>query len=216
MPRPLIILFAKAPLPGRVKTRLCPPLSPDEASRLHSAFVCDAGQMLATLVDEADIEISSDSATEAWPCLQCPRSVQVAGDLGTRLFHALDSALSSGREIAMVMGSDSPGLPAGHVRALVGSAADVSLGPTADGGFFAIACRKVHAKMFEGVRWSVSQTFDDTASAISRCGLRVNTGPSWFDVDVPEDLLRMLVMPDLPANTAQWVNEYRRRRAELT
>ena len=84
--------------------------------------------MLSTFSGYADLELSSDSAIKAWPDLTLPRSVQAEGDLGLRIFQALAGALASGREVAIVVGSDSPGLPASHISALLESAADVTLG----------------------------------------------------------------------------------------
>ncbi len=209
MNRPLLILFAKAPIAGRVKTRLCPPLTSAQAASLHSALVQDTIEMLSTFSASADLELSSDSAIEAWPEMTVPRSVQAQGELGARIFHALAGALTSGREIVIVLGSDSPGLPSSHISALLESGSDLTLGPSVDGGFFAIACRRVHAGMFDGVRWSTEHTLDDVSRSAAQCGLKLATGPTWFDVDVKDDLDRMLEMPDLPRHAARWSANYR-------
>lgn len=211
MTRPLVVLFAKAPVAGRVKTRLCPPLTPVEASELHSAFVSDAGETIMGLAESVDLELSTDVTTEAWPEIGAARSVQVAGDLGARLLDVIGHGLSAGREVAMAMGSDSPGLPAAHVLELVGSAADVTLGPTEDGGFYAIACRAVHREMFFGVRWSTEHALSDVVRQASACGLSISLGPSWFDVDVEADLPRLVDMPGLGRNTAEWARRYGKR-----
>jgi rSAM/selenodomain-associated transferase 1 len=211
MHRHLFILIAKAPIAGRVKTRLCPPLAPEEASSLHTAFVADMGRMLLTMSEMADFELSTDVETDAWPALQVPRRVQPEGDLGTRLLQALQQGLSSGREVVTVLASDSPGLPSTHLLELLRSNADVTLGPTSDGGFFGIACRAVHQDMFAGVRWSCEHTLTDVIAAASASGLSVETGPSWFDVDVEADLLQLLNMPQLPEYTASWVRSYQKR-----
>jgi glycosyltransferase A (GT-A) superfamily protein (DUF2064 family) len=89
------------------------------------------------------------------------------------------------------LGSDSPGLPPGHIRALLVSQADVAIGPTEDGGFYAIACSRTHPAMFDGVHWSTCSAFDDTVAASRRAGLTVEVGPAWFDIDRPEDLTRL-------------------------
>ena len=209
MPRPLFILFAKAPVPGRVKTRLCPPLSATEAAGLHMALVADTGEMLLELIEQADIELSTDEPTEAWHEFPFRRSIQAAGNLGTRLLCAIELGLSSGREVVTLLGSDSPGLPPTHLLALIDSTADLTLGPTPDGGFYGIACRAFHPKMFAGVRWSSEHTLLDVAAAASACGFTVETGPAWFDIDVEADLRRMLEMPDLPGKTATWIRSYR-------
>ena len=209
--RPLLILFAKAPIAGRAKTRLCPPLTPVEAADLHSALVMDTGDMLMTLGSSVAVELSTDAPTEAWPGLAMTRSIQIAGDLGARLFHALEQGLSAGSEVVVVLGSDSPGLPPAHITELLRSSADVTLGPTQDGGFFAIACRALHRDMFAGVRWSSEHALADVVRQASSCGLTVALGPSWFDVDVEADVLRLLDMPDLQQNTAIWARMYRKR-----
>jgi uncharacterized protein len=186
---PLIVLFAKAPVPGRVKTRLG--LHPRRAAHLHSLFVRETLVMLESMRDDADVELSTDEPTEAWREFPVARSVQSPGQLGERIYAALEPALAAGRPKALILGSDSPGLPAAHIRALLASSADVSLGPVDDGGFYAIACGKTAPAMFEGVRWSTASTLSDTVRALANCGLSVELGPAWFDVDRPEDLMRL-------------------------
>jgi len=186
---PLIVLFAKAPTPGRVKTRLG--VDPLRATDLHSSFVRQTLAMLESFRRDADLELSTDEPTQAWCEFPVARSVQGAGQLGERIYAALEHALAAGRPKAMILGSDSPGLPAAHIRALLASAADVSLGPVDDGGFYAIACGRTAPAMFEGVRWSTGSTLSDTVKALTGCGLSVELGPPWFDVDRPEDLTRL-------------------------
>jgi glycosyltransferase A (GT-A) superfamily protein (DUF2064 family) len=67
----------------------------------------------------------------------------------------------------------------------------VALGPTLDGGYYGIGCRKIKATMFDGVRWSTSDALKNTIRAMERCGLSCGLGPEWFDVDRPEDLHRL-------------------------
>ncbi len=147
--------------------------------------------MLSSLRGDADVELSTDEPTQAWCEFPVARSVQCAGQLGARIRAALEQALAAGRPKAMVLGSDSPGLPAAYVRALLASRADVCLGPVDDGGFYAISCGKTAPAMFEGVQWSTGATRSDTVKALASCGLSVELGPAWFDVDRPEDLTRL-------------------------
>ncbi len=172
-----------------MKTRLG--VDPARAVELHSSFVRQTLLMLESLRGEADVELSTDEPTEAWTELQVARSVQCAGQLGERIHSALERALAAGRPKALILGSDSPGLPAAHVRALLAAPADVCFGPVEDGGFYAIACSRIAPAMFSGVRWSTSATLSDAVRAIGNCSLSVELGPAWFDVDRPEDLTRL-------------------------
>lgn len=201
---PVIILFAKAPVPGRVKTRLSPAIDLASAAELHRAFVLDMVESLLPLSETAELELSTDISTPAWPEVPVRRSLQAGGDLGARLYSAVSRALGLGRPRAVVLGSDSPTLPPAAVVELLAADADVALGPTEDGGYYGIACRRVHPEMFAGVRWSTPHTLADTALAVRRCGLSVAFGAPWFDVDEPSDLERLRQLPALPRHTAAW------------
>jgi len=203
---PAIILFAKAPVAGRVKTRLEPRLGRAGTVKLHDAFVRDAIAMLLSLAGGAAIELHTDIETDAWLEAPVTRKLQCAGDLGLKMFHALDAALAEGRPRACIVGSDAPTLPEAYLQELLAGNSDVALGPAEDGGYYAIACRRVHPKMFSGVEWSTAHTLQQTVEAAKRCGLTVELGRSWYDVDKYADVERLLRSPDLPPHTAEWVN----------
>ncbi len=202
--RPVIFLFAKAPLAGSVKTRLVGPVGDAaEVAELYQCFVRDMLELLAGFATEADLELRTDAQTPCWSDVPVPRGLQSAGDLGRRMLDALASALDSGRPQAIIVGSDAPTLPPSHLRRLLDSPADVALGPCQDGGYYAIACRRVHPRMFAGVEWSAASALEQTVAAATRCGLRVELGEPWFDVDTPGDLER-LARSALPRHTGGW------------
>jgi rSAM/selenodomain-associated transferase 2/rSAM/selenodomain-associated transferase 1 len=185
--KPVIIVYAKAPVPGQVKTRLIPKLGEAGAAKLHEAFVEDTLAMVSGLAEYFDIELHTDVPTKAWSGPGV-RRVQCEGDLGTKLYSTLREALEGGRPLALIVGSDSPTLPAEFLEDLARLDADIVLGPAKDGGFYAIACRRTHPEMFAGVTWSHADTRIQTKEALRRCGLEVAEGREWFDVDQPEDL----------------------------
>jgi rSAM/selenodomain-associated transferase 1 len=201
--RSVIILFAKAPIEGNVKTRLCPPLTAIQACELHSAFVCDTLERLQTI--KAEIELHTDCPTDAWQNYSVTRKLQTSGDLGLKMLHALEGALASGASPAMVLGSDVPTLPAAQIELVLQGSDDVTLGPVSDGGYYAISCRRTDPGMFDGVRWATSAVLDQTAMSAKRCGLSVGYGPEWFDVDYPADLHRLFSSGSLPRHTAAWL-----------
>jgi rSAM/selenodomain-associated transferase 1 len=186
---PLVIVFAKAPRPGFVKTRLG--LEPTAAASLYAEFVSRTLETVFKFRDEADLELSLDIPYPAWTEFSILRTVQNDGDLGVKLYAALERGLSTGHPKVLILGSDSPTLPVEHIRFLLDCVADVALGPTLDGGYYGIACRKINPTMFDGVRWSSVNTLRDTISSAVACGLCCTIGPDWFDVDRPEDLLRL-------------------------
>lgn len=193
---PLVIVFARAPVGGRVKTRLG--LESHHAAQLHEAFVRDT---LALVSVFPAIELSTDEATNAWPECEVIRSVQPPGDLGVRLLAALADGLARDHSPVLILGSDSPTLPAGHLRALLDCTADAALGPTEDGGFYAISCRRTAAAMFAGVEWSTPGTLATTLAALRCAGLSTALGPAWYDVDDPASLARLARDPRLGRHT---------------
>lgn len=201
--QPVIILFAKAPVPGRVKTRLQPPLTPEQAASLHKAFVDDLLRKLLAW-GEFEIELHTDTATDVWSDAGVTTRLQSGGDLGLKMFHSLDQALRRGAGRAMIVGTDAPTLPPGHLRDLLAIDADIALGPTEDGGFYAIGARRVDPRMFAGVVWSAPTALERTIEACNACGLTTAAGRPWFDIDEPQDLDRLMQSPELPPHTAAW------------
>jgi rSAM/selenodomain-associated transferase 1 len=193
--RPVIVVFAKAPVPGRVKTRLSPPLSATDAARLHEAFVLDT---IARWRTSAELELHTDVDWDAWHALGVTMRRQTAGDLGPRLLNAFHQL----QRPALILGADSPNLPVAHHAPLLDSAADVTLGPSDDGGYYAIHARRTHPAMFEGVRWSTPHALRDTVHACQLAGLSVALGPGWFDVDDAASLRRLMLGNDVPPATA--------------
>jgi rSAM/selenodomain-associated transferase 1 len=204
--RPVLIVFAKAPVAGRVKTRLAAGIGARRAAGLYRAFVADTLENLKQFAHLADLELHTDILTDAWDDLDVTRLLQTPGGLQLKMLHALSNALAAGRPQAIIFGSDSPTLPASHIQRLLDAPEDVALGPCEDGGYYAIACRRVHPEMFTGVEWSTPHVLDQTERAARACGLSVERGDLWYDVDGPEDLERLIGKPELPPWTrrAMW------------
>lgn len=187
---PAIAVFAKAPLPGRVKTRLAAALGEWEAAR-------QSERMTATLLERLlasqawDVELHTDIPSDAWNRFSVTTRLQAAGDLGARMLHALQAGLAAGRERMLIVGGDVPTVPLDYLSELLAADADVCLGPAEDGGYYAICCRRTDAAMFDGVAWSTARACEMTAAACRRAGLSVYLGREWFDIDEPLDLARI-------------------------
>jgi len=204
--RPVLIIFAKAPIPGRVKTRLQPPLTPGRAAELHDCLVRDTLELMLRLGETADVELHTDLETQAWSEYAVTRRLQCEGDLGVKMLRALARALlEEDRPQALIAGTDSPALRVEHIERLLEAEEDVALGPVEDGGYYAIACRTLKKDMFAGVSWSTAKTMRETVAAARACRLSVAIGAPTFDVDTPADLERLLAASNaLPPHTRRF------------
>jgi uncharacterized protein len=188
----LVILFAKAPIIGRVKTRLAAKSSAAFAANLHQAFVEDLSRRILTL-PQVRLEIHSDAL--AWQQLsehlQIPTRLQCAGDLGQRMLFAIKNGLAAGYERVLILGADSPNVPLPYLETLLNFESDLAFGPAEDGGYYAIAASKWHPQMFDGVKWSTADALQGSLRAATAAGLTTATGLTWFDIDEYEDLDRL-------------------------
>jgi rSAM/selenodomain-associated transferase 1 len=202
----VIILFARAPVPGHTKTRLAKTIGPEAAAALHLAFVADLVESFQQLTT-SDLELHTDTQSDAWQQLDVARKPQISGGLELKMLHAFQEAFRAGYERVAIVGTDAPTVPRHYVEELLAVTADIGLGPADDGGFYAIAARRTHPRMFAGVRWSEPDTLMHTVAAIEAAGLTSALGPPWFDVDEISDLQRLFSGP-VPRHTAAWLRAH--------
>lgn len=195
-----VVVMAKVPRPGRVKTRLVPPLSPDEAAALYAAFLSDvvlsAGQaaerrraapiLACALAGGDSIEDAHGLVPAGWRVIE-----QRGTDLGARIEGAREDA---GARHVVILGSDSPTLPSDRIDAAFDAIERVgcAVGPTDDGGYYAIAFDGPHPEILSGIPWSTDGVMAATRRAAAQAGIRIEEIPPWYDVDVAEDLPRAL------------------------
>jgi hypothetical protein len=190
-----LIIFAKAPIPGEVKTRLCPPLTPDEAASLHGTLVLDAVERAKGLPG-ASLYVAGtpDLAHPFFKVMEGRYGAKLlpqrGPDLGSRMKWAMQDAFELGAQEALLTGTDLPTLPRAHlVEALtLVKRHDVVLGPTADGGYYLIGLRKMVPALFDGIEWSTASVFAETQKKIEQAGLSLGLLPECRDLDTLEDL----------------------------
>ncbi|MCC6222851.1 MAG: TIGR04282 family arsenosugar biosynthesis glycosyltransferase [Thermoleophilia bacterium] len=187
-----VLLVAKAPLPGRSKTRLVPPLSAEQAARLHEALLLDtldACRAEAPVVGLLHGEAGDAPALAALAGAETPLVLQEGRGLAAALPGAISRFAGSGP--AVLVSADVPGLPRGALgRAfeLLAAGADVVLGPALDGGYWLIAMSVHHAEPFRDVPWSTPAVLGVTLARCADAGLRVELLEPWRDVDTLVDL----------------------------
>ena len=194
-----IAIMAKAPLPGEVKTRLCPPLSYEEAAQLYRCFLLDKIEQLSSLKATAPAVAYTPDDSEPLFEAMVPSSFtlipQKGADLGARLSNTLNQLLASGYRQVMAIDSDTPTLPATYLEKAVSLLSkpeiDVVLGPSEDGGYYLIGLRTLQPELFEKMRWSTAHVLSETMRRAQAKGLKVACLPTWYDVDTPEDLKRL-------------------------
>ena len=207
-----LLVFAKVPRPGAVKTRLTPPLSPTEAARLYTAFLRDTLRHAVQL--NADVRLYlvpplPDDGLDAVPSAVSVHEQRGEG-LGPRMRRAIWETLAAGAERVLLMGSDHPTLPPSFLRR-AGQALHIPeslcLGPTEDGGFYLLGMSAFYPQPFDDMRYSHSEVLAQTLSRAGRTDADVTVLPQWYDVDRPRDLDRLLT--DLDDRTADAPNTRR-------
>jgi glycosyltransferase A (GT-A) superfamily protein (DUF2064 family) len=179
-----VIVVAKAPVPGRVKTRLCPPLSPAEAACLAEAALADP--LAAAVASGADrVVVTLDGAPGEWLPPGCVVVAQRGHGLDERLAAAWTDAGGPGVQIGM----DTPQVTAHDLRAAFGTLerADAALGLAPDGGWWAIALRRPDPDVFLGVPTSRTDTGRRQLDRLRDLGLDVAPLPVRRDVDTFDD-----------------------------
>ena len=196
-----LIVVAKRPAAGHTKTRLSPPLSPDQAALLYECFLRDTLELMRRVtrrvpgVKPVIAYLPRDAESYfAQLAPEFDRMVQTGDDLGARLDHALQRYLALGYERVAIMNSDGPTLPIDHLAAAfdaLSDHADVVLGPSDDGGYYLIGLKKPAPRLLREVQMSTPRVTADTLALAEAEGLRVKLLPVWYDVDDVESLRRL-------------------------
>jgi rSAM/selenodomain-associated transferase 1 len=204
---PVILLFAKAPVPGQVKTRLQSHLSADQCASLHRCITEDVLATLAGFSDSCDVELHLNQPTSAWTHFPFPRRLQEGQDLGERMLKAAQNALARGYSKVLLLGSDAPDLPPAHIQAMLSLDAPLAFGPAEDGGYWAVQFQAAPAGLFDSVPWSAPDTLACSIRRASDLGLPAQLGPSWYDIDSLADLQR-LAASNPPPSTRAWLDQH--------
>lgn len=194
-----VLIFAKAPRPGRVKTRLIPALGELGATRLYSELLRRQIEWISRQTPYA-IELWV-TPEEKHPLFQelssefvFSISLQEGGDLGERMGHAAEQSLQRHRRV-LLLGVDCPALTAAHLRQAVSwleSGSDAVLGPAQDGGYVLLGLNGHHQALFEGHAWGGDDVAQTTRDAMTRIGWMWRELPALWDLDRPDDLAQFL------------------------
>jgi glycosyltransferase A (GT-A) superfamily protein (DUF2064 family) len=180
--RTSVVVFAREPRAGRVKTRLIPLLGEAGAARLHARLLA---RTLATA------RAARLGRVVLWGTRR-----QRGADLGARMLHALRHGLRRAERV-IVIGADCPALGARALRQTarwLAGGTDAVLAPAEDGGYALVALRRVAPRLFEGIHWGGTQVMAQTRARLAALGWRWRELPQTWDVDRPEDVRRLATL----------------------
>ncbi len=193
----VLMIFCKAPLPGRVKTRLIPTLSAEQAAEVHVELSIKTLQR-ASRSNLCPVQLWCAPTTEHVFFREAASSYplvlrqQQGADLGERMHRAFCAALADYSH-ALLIGCDCPSLTGQDLEQALTALTqeyDVALAPAADGGYVLIGLNHAQAGLFDNMAWGTAQVLDQTRQRIERYKLRHYELAGQWDVDTPEDLER--------------------------
>jgi len=196
VPTPHLVVFAREPVLGRVKTRLAAGIGAEQALAVYRELLALTAAAVTTAQIPATVWLAEAPAgghpaqpRPEWPGL--PWRVQPAADsLGARMAHAFGEAFAAGAGRVVVIGTDCPGLSAELLRQAFDQllSHDLVVGPADDGGYYLLGMNKLEAELFSNKDWSTATVLPDTLADAARLGLRVAQLPTLHDVDSAQDL----------------------------
>jgi len=181
MSRPALIVIAKAPVPGRVKTRLCPPCTPAQAARLARAALEDTLVACGDATGAGRRVLALEGEPDGW----LPPGWEVVAQRGDGLAQRLAAAFADVGGAALLVGMDTPQVTAAQIAAGIRALerCDAVYGPATDGGYWAIGLREPHAAVFDGVPMSSTDTGAVQRARLDGLGLRTEELRPLLDVD---------------------------------
>jgi rSAM/selenodomain-associated transferase 1 len=204
----IVVMVAKLPVPTRVKTRLCPPLSAGEAAKVYALFVQDMVEEMARLTGQPHPDTpgsavalaytpeGSEAAFKALLPVSVKLFPQQGQDLGERLAGIFRLLFEDGYEQVHIINSDSPDLPCALLRDAIGRLkeprTDLVLGPCRDGGYYLVGLKKPAPDLFAQIPWSTERVLEMSLQRAGRLGLSVALLAPWDDIDTYGDLVRFL------------------------
>ncbi len=189
-----LAVMAKAPRPGKVKTRLQPPLTAEEAAALNCCFLQDTTRNIADVASAGGAQglicytpVGDEAAFHGLLPEGFGLIAQRGDGFGERLHLAATDILACGFGAVCLIDSDSPTMPTAALRMAVealGAPGDrVVLGGSEDGGYYLIGLKQAHLAPFERITWSTASVWEQTLDRVRETGLELLVLPTWYDVD---------------------------------
>jgi len=218
-------IMTKVPEAGKVKTRLTPPLTQDEAAALNICFLHDLSSSMAVAAQRAPAKgvgiytpVGKESAYDEILPEGFVLIAQRGEDFGERLQNAVVDMLAAGFASVCLINSDSPTVPATSFTEAAAELAKpgdrIVLGPSDDGGYYLIGLKTFHGRVFEEIEWSTERVLEQTLKRAKEIGVPVHQLPTGFDVDdrvtlqrLCDELLGRNAPDDIAPNTRKFLRD---------
>ncbi len=199
-----LVLMAKAPEPGKVKTRLTPPFSPNEAAEIYRCLLLDQIENVNAFIGaDRFLNFASDEAASLFRQMVPENFVcfpQRGNDLGERMSGAFEELWIKGYKKILLIGGDLPALPLRFLEhaceILEDPGKEVVLGPSRDGGYYLVGMNRPLPQIFQRMSWSHSNVLDETIKKLASLGICPKILSTWFDIDTLDDLRYLLSISD--------------------
>lgn len=192
-----VIMFMRAPLQGKVKTRLAKTLGDEKAAEFYRRCIESMVAEICGLPEEVKRYVLFDGPVHGYQTdrlidLGFGLAMQEGGNLGQRLSSAFNMILEKIARKVVIVASDVPDLTRGIIQGALDSLddSDVSIGPCHDGGYYLIGMKELHRELFNDISWSTGQVYKQTLDAAKKKGLVISELPILVDIDTEADLRR--------------------------
>lgn len=195
-PDSCLVMFARAPVLGQVKTRLIPALGEQGALDMHLKLMNRQIEVLnQSKLCSRQLWVDQNIEHPAFKIFDGEVKLQIEGNLGAKMCHAAQMVLQQFSKV-VIIGSDCPGIDEDYLQQalqnLDENATDVVLGPALDGGYVLIAMKKNQPEVFKDINWGSELVLEQTVNQLNAGALEFSMLPPLMDIDTPEDLKSLL------------------------
>jgi rSAM/selenodomain-associated transferase 1 len=199
-----LVVMAKAPRPGKVKTRLSPPLTPEQASELNICFIRDTTENIQHVTQTSNSSgvvaytpVGDEAAFDDLLPTGFQLLPQRGQGFGERLLFVCEDLFAAGFGSVCLIDSDSPTMPQRAllqaVKSLSRDGDRVVLGGSDDGGYYLLGLKRLHPRLFQQIDWSTERVFNQTLERAKEIFLQAELLPAWYDVDDAATLERLRI-----------------------
>jgi len=211
-----LIVFAKEPIKGKVKTRLSPYLAESQCTELYKAFLKDIISIAQRIRCEERILAYECDTEEPVYLKKIARGFlfyrQKGKNLGQKMHNAFKFARDNKASKVVIIGSDFPNLPISFIEEAFCQLGtnDIVVGPSSDGGFYLIGLKNPNSGLFKGIQWSTNRVLKDTLKNAMGLKKKVARLNKWYDVDEPETLIRLIrdLKREKNSTIAKWTRKF--------